>query len=110
MPGSCKRGLRSLPSKAAGKRRSNGFDVNSMNNKKPTLITPITPNTLATMSSGKWRLNTLTATDHDASINIHKSNEPSCEPQVAANRYCIGKLELELVATFRTEKSLFINE
>ena len=95
IPGSCKRGLRSLPSKAAGNIRSNGLDVNSINNKNPTLITPITPRTLATMSSGKCRLNTLTATDQEASINIHNNNDPSCEPQVAANLYSTGNLELE---------------
>ena len=66
--------------------------------------------TRATMGSGRWRLNTVTATVHTLSISTHNSNEPSCEPQVAANRYCSGSCELELVATLSTEKSLFRND
>ena len=67
--------------------------------KKPTLIRPSTPSTRATMSSGKWRLNTLTATVHDASISTHSNNEPSCPPHTAAMRYSSGSAELEFDAT-----------
>ena len=38
-------------------RRSNGFEVSSMKRRKPTLTSPITPSTRATISSGRWRLN-----------------------------------------------------
>ena len=53
IPGSCSRGLRSRPSSAPGMRRSNGFDVSSMKRRKPTLTSPITPSTRATISSGR---------------------------------------------------------
>ena len=62
MPGSCSSGFRSRPSAAGGIRRSNGFDVNSRNSRKPTLIRPITDSTRATSASGRLRENTDTAT------------------------------------------------
>jgi hypothetical protein len=57
-----------------------------MNARKPTLMKPITPITRAATSSGRWRLNTVTAVVHSASMSTHSSSEPSCEPQVAAMR------------------------
>ena len=110
IPGSCSNGFRSLPSKAAGRRRSNGLDVISMNRMNPTLIRPITPSTRATISSGRCRLNTLTATDQPESMKTHNRSDPSCEPQLAAKRYCAGSSEFEFLATFITEKSLLTNE
>ena len=110
IPASCNNGFKSLPSNAAGNRRSNGFEVNNMNNKKPTLIIPSTPRTRATISSGNCLLKTLTATDQPASINTHNNKDPSWEPQVAAIRNCKGSSELEFFATFITEKSLLTNE
>ena len=77
MPGSCNSGLRSRPSKAAGIKRSNGFDTISMNNKKPTLTSPITPKILARMSSGICLENKLTASVQILNISAHSSNEPS---------------------------------
>ncbi len=47
------------------------------------LTSPITPSTRASISAGRWRLKTLTAAVHKASIRIHSSIEPSCEPQAA---------------------------
>src|SRR2546430_13112776 len=43
-------------------------------------------------------------------MKVQRSSEPSCDPQVAANRYCSGSCEFEFVATFRTEKSFVMNE
>src|SRR2546426_10090131 len=43
-------------------------------------------------------------------MKVQSESDPSCEPQVAASRYCSGSCELEFVATFSTEKSLLINE
>src|SRR5438876_11546486 len=43
-------------------------------------------------------------------MNVQSKSDPSCETQVAANRYCSGSCELEFVATFSTEKSLLMNE
>ena len=73
-------------------------------------MSPITPSTRATISSGRWRLLSATAIVHAPSMNTHSSIEPSCEPHVAAIRYWSGSCELELVATFSTEKSLATNE
>ncbi len=70
----------------------------------------MTPITRATISSGRWRENTVTAKVHHASIRTHSSIEPSCEPQLAATLYCSGSCEFELLATFSTEKSLLTNE
>ena len=53
MPGSCSSGLRSRPSGGGGNRRANGFDVSSMNSRKPTLTRPITPSTRATSVVGQ---------------------------------------------------------
>jgi hypothetical protein len=52
MPMSCSSGFRSRPSGAAGISRSNGFEVKSMNDRKPTLIMPITAITRATSGAG----------------------------------------------------------
>src|SRR5258706_1139545 len=106
MPGSCSSGFRSRPSSAAGIRRSNGFEVRSMKGRNPALTRPLTPSTRATKRSGRPRLNTATAKVQPASIHVHSSIEPSCEPQVAAKRYCAGRREFEWLATLSTEKSL----
>jgi hypothetical protein len=69
----------------------------------------MTPSTRATISSGRWRLER----DGDVqppSISTHSRIEPSCEPHVAATRYCSGSCEFELVATLTTEKSLLTND
>ena len=50
------------------------------------------------------------ASPQPQSISTQSSIEPSCEPQLAANAICSGSLELELVATFSTEKSLCRND
>ena len=110
MPGSCSSGLRSRPSSAAGRRRVNGLEVSSVNSRNPVLTNPITPITRATMTSGRCRLKSDTAAVQSPSISTQRSIEPSCEPQVAAMRYCRGNCELEFVATFSTEKSLLAND
>jgi len=84
MPGSCRSGFRSRPSGAGGSRRSKGFDVVRMKSRKPTDTRPMTPSTRATISSGRCRENTATATDHAESMNTHSSIEPSWEPHEAA--------------------------
>jgi hypothetical protein len=66
--------------------RSKGLDVSSTKRRNPTLTSPSTPMTRAAMRSGKWRLKTATASVHDASISVHRSIEPSCEPHDAAKR------------------------
>ena len=81
-----------------------------MKSRKPTDIRPCTPITRATISSGRCFEKVATAKVHHASISVHSSIEPSCEPQLAANLYCSGSCEFELVATFSTEKSLLTNE
>src|ERR1019366_1155811 len=106
-PGSCNNGFNSCPSAAAGNKRSNGFEVSSMNNMKPTAINPITPNTRATISSGRCLLNVATAAVQIDRMNTHNNKEPSWPPQIAAKRYCRGNPELECSATYSTEKSLW---
>jgi hypothetical protein len=54
-----------------------------MNKKKPIAISPITDNTRAMTSCGKFRLKLDTANVQPASINTHSNSEPSCEPQDA---------------------------
>src|SRR5207244_6479344 len=98
------------PSADGGTSRSNGFDVNSRNSRKPTLMSPMIDITRASNVSGKLRENIVTAKLQPPSISVHRSNEPSCDPHVAAMRYCSGNCELELVATFCTEKSLLTND
>ena len=77
MPGSCSRGFRSRPCAAAGSRRSKGLEVNSVKDTKPALIQPSTPTTRAMKASGRWRLNTVTATVQPDSASAHSSSEPS---------------------------------
>jgi hypothetical protein len=62
------------------------LEVNNMKARKPTLTSPITPNTREAISSGRWRLNTVTATDHPASISSHSSSDPSWPPHTPAMR------------------------
>ena len=110
MPGSCSSGLRSRPSAAAGTSRTNGFDVNSMNSRKPTPTRPITASTRASIARGQVaRAQRHRAAPSPASISTHSSSEPSCEPHVAAKRYGSGSCEFECCATFSTEKS-FVDE
>ena len=99
MPGSCSSGFRSLPSIGTGTSRSNGFDVVSMNRRKPTLIMPITLRTRATNGSGSLRLHCATASIQTLSIDSHSRSEPSWPPQTPAMRYQIGSALLELLAT-----------
>ena len=53
MPGSCSSGFRSRPSSGAGNRRSNGFEVASMNSRKPNESRPITARMRATHLLGQ---------------------------------------------------------
>src|SRR5438105_8077445 len=110
MPGSCNSGFKSRPAAAPGSRRSNGFDVHNRNDKNPMLTSPSMLSTRESVCCGNCLLNIDTASVHPASISDHNSNEPSCEPQVAATRYCNGSRELEFVATFTTEKSLLTKD
>ena len=56
--------------------------------------------------SGRCRLKVATANAQTVSISSQSRIEPSWLPQVAAIRYCSGRVLFELVATLRTEKSL----
>ena len=49
-------------------------------------ISPITASTRAMTSCGRFLLSTETANVQPASIKIHNSSEPSCEPQLAVMR------------------------
>src|ERR1022692_212175 len=89
--------------------RTNGLEVHSVNNMKPQLTSPITPSTRLAKVSGSWRLNAATAALQIDRIKIHSNSEPSCAPHTAATRYNSGSCELELRATYSTEKSLFTN-
>jgi hypothetical protein len=62
------------------------LEVNSMNARKPALISPITPSTRAVMSSGRCALNALTASIHAPSIRHHSRNEPSWPPHTPEMR------------------------
>src|ERR1043166_6939408 len=110
MAGSWSKGFKSRPSTGAGKSRANGFDVSSMKSKNPVLIIAITDSTRAIISLGKWLLKSVTATIHSVRKNVQSSRDPSCDPHVAARRYCSGSCEFEFVATFSTEKSFEMNE
>ena len=55
-PGSCSSGFRSRPSRAAGISRAKGLEVSSVNSRKPKLIRPSTPSTLAANNSGRFLL------------------------------------------------------
>ena len=77
MPASCSSGLRSLPSAAAGSRRSNGLDVNSVNSKNPVLIRPMTASTRATIASSSWRDKPATASVQPLMISDHSRMDPS---------------------------------
>src|SRR5215471_2523774 len=72
--GSCSRGFKSLPSGGTGNRRANGLEVNSMNSRKPVLTIAITDNTRATISSGRWLLNKVTATIQTVSMKVQSSS------------------------------------
>ena len=85
MPGSCSSGFKSWPSGAAGNSRANGLDVSSVNSKNPTLTSPITPNTLATMRSSSCFENIDTAKVQPDKISDHNKMEPSWLPQTAVN-------------------------
>ena len=104
-PGSCSNGVKSRPSDGAGNCRANGLDSVRMKARKPTDTAPITPSTCATKACGKRLENVATATDHSASINTHRSSEPSCPAQMAERRYGVGSKVLEWWATYLTLKS-----
>ena len=107
MPGSCSSGFRSRPSAAAGKQPLERIRRQQHEQQEADADrAPSRRSRAPAICSGRWRLNTATATVHTVSISTHSSSEPSCEPQVAASRYCSGSCEFELVATFSTEKSL----
>ena len=57
-----------------------------MNSTKPTLISPITDSTRATIASGRCREKRATASIHIASIISHSSSEPSWPPHTPASR------------------------
>ena len=57
-----------------------------MNSKKPTLISPMTASTRATIACGRWRENSVTITVHSARMKVHNRIEPSCPPHTAAKR------------------------
>ncbi len=57
-----------------------------MNKRNPTLIRPITPKMRARIASGRWVEKKETATIQMLRMNIQRSNEPSCAPQMAARR------------------------
>ena len=77
MPGSCSSGFKSLPSAAAGSRRSKGLDVSRVKSRKPQLIRPITPSTRATMRSSSCLEKIDTASVQPAKISDHSKMEPS---------------------------------
>ena len=97
--GSCSKGLRSDPSDADGIRRANGLEVKSVNEMKPTLISPSTPSTRARNATGSPPDSAATSSVQVARIRIHSSSEPSCAPHTAATRYRSGSAEFELLAT-----------
>src|SRR5690606_25871305 len=108
---SCNSGFRSLPSCGGmGRMRSKGFDVMRINSRKPTATNPSMDSTRACISSGKDLLKMATAKVHPASISIQSNKEPSWPPQIALTLKYTGKSELELEATYLTEKSSCKNE
>ena len=86
MPASCSSGFMSWPSGGVGRMRSNGFEVNRVNNRKPIEIIAITASTRARNTRGSVFENSTTAIIQPASIRIHSSSEPSCPPQTAVMR------------------------
>ncbi len=56
--------------------------------------------------SGRSLTNKVTTIVHSANIETHSNIDPSCPPQSAASRNAKGNCELELEATYNTEKSL----
>ena len=104
-PGSCSKGFKSLPSRGAGNKRSNGLDVIKMNMRKPVDTKPKMPITRATMAKGNVREKTATAKVQPDNISIHSSKEPSWPPHTDANLYCVGSSELECPAMYLIEKS-----
>ena len=67
---------------------------------------PMTAISLILNVSGKALANSVTAIVHKPKIDTHSSIEPSWPPHKAANLYITGKCELEVDATYSTEKSL----
>ena len=108
-PGSCSSGFSEAPSNGAGKRRSNGFEVISMNSRKPILTMPMTDSTRAMSTSGRCLLNSATAAVQTDSVSAHSSSEPSCDPQTPDMRYINGCSRLECCDTYSTEKSCTMN-
>ena len=110
MPGSCKRGLRSLPSNAAGSIRSSGLDVSKVNKSTPIFKRPSTPSMRAIILIGRCFEKMATASVQPAIMKHHNKIEPSWLPHEAPIRYIKGSAELEFCATLSTLKSLLINE
>ena len=81
-----------------------------MNNRKPMRPTPITPRTRATISSGRWRLNTRHR-EHPAGQHQHPQQQRSFVTTPGRRKTVNnGNSELELLATLSTEKSLLMKE
>ena len=57
-----------------------------MNKRNPTLTNPITPRIRARIASGRWVEKNETATIQMLRMNIQRSSDPSCAPQMAARR------------------------
>jgi len=63
-----------------------GFEVSRTKARKAPLIRPRMPMARPVRSSARLRPKRTTASVHPASIRVHSSMEPSCEPQVAVSR------------------------
>ena len=70
------------------------------------LTMPMTAISLILKVSGKVLANKVTAIVHKANIDTHNNIDPSCPPHKAASLYMSGNCELEVEATYSTEKSL----
>ena len=86
IPGSCSSGLRSRPSGTAGSRRSNGFEVMRVKERKPTLTQPSTLKTRAMNASGSLLLKMVAATVHNDRVSAHSRSEPSWLPHTPVMR------------------------
>ena len=77
----------------AGSNRSNGFEVKSTKEVKPTAIMACTASTRARNGAGKLPPNSATAPPNSTNISNHNSNEPSWLPQTPEILYSIGLAE-----------------
>jgi hypothetical protein len=110
MPKSCNSGFRSAPSSGASNMiRKNGLELFNNNSKKPRFTAPIIANTLLLNCCRQLLEPSSTANIQQLKIITHNNSEPSCAPHTAVNLKYSGKLELELLAIYRTEKSSSTN-